>query len=122
MSADLLSNVSKMAVICQQICCHMSAEWRSNVSILVVKCQPVCWNVAISLLLHVRIGAKNRLSEALGLIAERCHVAAHLIIADDDTHAAAFVSDRLAEDSHAGMILTADVVEVIVERLVALNR
>lgn len=60
------------------------------------------------------VGAQNGLGKALCLVAERIQVFALLSVAENDTHAATYVSLWLAEDADAGMILFQCIEHVVV--------
>ena len=73
------------------------------------------------LLLHVRVGAKNRLGKPFRLIAQSVDVRAYFVVTDDNTHTAAHMSNGLSEDANPGMVLRANILEVVIERLIALD-
>ena len=71
------------------------------------------------LFFHIWVGAQNGLGKAFCLVAERIQVIALLTVAENDTHAATYVSLWLSEDADAGMILLQRIEHIVVQWLCA---
>ena len=67
-----------------------------------------------ALFLHIWVGSQDGLCQALCLVAECIQVIALLAVAENDTHAATYVSLWLSEDADAGMILLQCIKHVVV--------
>lgn len=74
------------------------------------------------LFLHIWVGTQYGLCQALCLVAELVEVIALLAVAENDTHAATYVSLWLSEDADAGMILLQRIEHVVVQWLCAFLR
>ena len=72
------------------------------------------------LFLHIWVGTQYGLCQALCLVAELVEVIALLAVAENDTHAATYVSLWLAEDADAGVVFLQGIYEVVVQWLGAL--
>ena len=72
-----------------------------------------------ALFLHIWVGAQDGLCQALCLVAERIQVIALLAVAENDTHAATYVSLWLSEDADAGVVFLQGIEHVVVQWLCA---